>query len=282
VLCASTSSVWPRNVAGLQDLDTGPAHAYEERLVPGFLGPSASRVIDLADAREGEAVLDVACGTGIGLRLAARRARRLTRAEGVDLDPAMLAVAARAAELDGLAAEWHCASALELPLPERAFNLCLCLQGLQFFPDPAAALAEIRRVLRPGGRVVVSCWGPPVASVGHDALFRALERQGVDATKSSRGFSLGDQDILQHWVREAGFARVTASIVESPASFASVEDFVAANAAGSVASRFALAGLAPDHRERLLHDMQERLAPYTTQARALAWNVRAIVVRGST
>jgi ubiquinone/menaquinone biosynthesis C-methylase UbiE len=63
-----------------------------------------------------------------------------------------------AAKAEGVSAEWREGSAVELPLADAAFDVVLCRQGLQFFPDRPAALCEMHRVLAPGGRLVLSVW----------------------------------------------------------------------------------------------------------------------------
>ncbi len=92
----------------------------------------------------------MACGTGI----VARYATPLLGAEGsvvaLDVSPDMLAVARALPEPAGAAVEWQEGDATSLALPDSAFDLVLCQQGLQFFPDRAAAVREMRRVLAPG------------------------------------------------------------------------------------------------------------------------------------
>ena len=96
-------------------------------------------------------MLDAACGTGVVARYAAPRAGHVV---GVDVNAGMLAVAARIAPQ----LEWVQADVAALPFADGAFDLVLCEQGLQFMPDRAAALAELQRVLAPGGRIVASVW----------------------------------------------------------------------------------------------------------------------------
>ena len=81
-----------------------------------------------------------------------------------------------------------------MPFDVASFDLCLCLQGLQFLPDRTAGLAELRRVLKPTGRLVASIWGPLEANAGHRAVVAALERQGVDATAAKRACSFADPE----------------------------------------------------------------------------------------
>jgi len=103
-------------------------------------------------------VLDVACGTGVVTRAAAERVASGGRVAGIDLNPGMIAVARSLPPTAGAAIEWHEASALALPFADSGFDVVLCQQGLQFFPDKALALREMRRVLRPGGRLALSVW----------------------------------------------------------------------------------------------------------------------------
>jgi SAM-dependent methyltransferase len=137
-------------MSGWQLVDNS-AQAYERYLVPAIFTAFADELVE--DVMAGTRVLDVACGTGI---VARRAAARGATAVGVDLNEQMLAVA-RAA---GPAIEWVEADAADLPFPDGAFDVVLCEQGLQFMPDPAAAVAEMRRVLAPGGRLTASVWRP--------------------------------------------------------------------------------------------------------------------------
>ena len=130
-------------------LDTDSAEAYERYLVPAIFEPFARAPRRARRAqRTGERVLDAACGTGVVARYAAPRAGHVV---GADVNAGMLAVAARIAPQ----LEWVQADIAALPFEDGSFDLVLCQQALQFVPDHAAALAELRRVLAPGGHAVV-------------------------------------------------------------------------------------------------------------------------------
>jgi ubiquinone/menaquinone biosynthesis C-methylase UbiE len=101
-----------------------------------------------AALRPGERVLDVACGTGVVARLAARRVGPAGTVVGLDVNPGMLAVA-RATTPPGTVIDWHQAPAHAASLPASAFDVVTCQLGLPFFADQAAALAEMHRVLKP-------------------------------------------------------------------------------------------------------------------------------------
>jgi SAM-dependent methyltransferase len=135
------------------------AEIYQRELVPAVFGPWAPRVVELAELRPGLRVLDVACGTGVVARLAAEAISVEGRVAGLDLNPDMLAVAATLPAVAGASIEWVEGSAQALPFGEASFDVVCCQLGLQFFPDREGALREMKRVLAPGGRVVVMVWG---------------------------------------------------------------------------------------------------------------------------
>ena len=107
------------------------------------------------------------------------------RAVGIDIDPGVIELARQLSRGGETPMEWHCPSALEMPLESDVFDLALCLQGLQFFPDRLKGFAEIRRVLKPSGRLVASFWGPLESNKGHHVVVQGLERLGVDAAPQS-------------------------------------------------------------------------------------------------
>ena len=230
------------------------AQAYEHHLVPQIFGPWAALAIDLAAPKPGEAVLDAACGTGIGVRLVAPRVFPGGQLTGIDNDPGMVEVARQLADSDGITAEWHCESVLQLPFADAGFDLCLCLQGPQFVADPAAGLVEMRRVLKPSGRLIATMWCAMQHNKGHYALAQALQRQGL--TPATRPFSLGDHDEVRALVQQAGFGKVELQARERQATFPSVEAFVAGVAAGAPATRHALAQLAEDSKQQFIEDVQ--------------------------
>lgn len=183
------------------------AENYQRYFVPSIGGPLAEDLIAAADLRPGERVLDIACGTGVVARLAAERVGETGSVAGLDPNPGMLAVA-RAETPPGDRIDWHEASAEAMPLPDEAFDVVLCQMGLQFIPDKAAALAEMRRVLVGGGRVCLNVPGPRPALFGimADALARHLGPKAAGFVDLV--FSLHDADELAGLMRGAGFREV--------------------------------------------------------------------------
>src|SRR5262249_13647424 len=153
-------------------------------------------------------VLDIACGTGVVSRLAARRVAPDGTVTGLDLNESMLAVARRLPLPPGLTIDWRQSSALALPFVDGAFDVAFCQQGLQFFPDRLKALGVMRRVLTPTVRVGVSVWTrPPPCFVGQP---QGLARcRGADAAPSGgAAFSRGDAAERRGLLEDAGFCDV--------------------------------------------------------------------------
>ncbi len=131
-----------------------PGDIYERLMAPAIFAPWTRDLVALAAVRPGERVLDLACGTGVVARAVAVQPGGAGPIVGLDLNPGMLATA-RAVATD-LPIDWREGDATALPFADGAFEVVFCQQGLQFFPDKPAALAEVHRVLAPGGRVLLS------------------------------------------------------------------------------------------------------------------------------
>ena len=131
------------------------AETYEKYFVPAMFVPWADILLRHASPQPGERVLDVACGTGIVARLAAPLVGSKGQAVAVDVNPAMLAVARAHPAPSDATIHWQEGNAVALPFPDGAFDMVLCQHGLQFIPDRASAVREMRRVLAPGGRALV-------------------------------------------------------------------------------------------------------------------------------
>ena len=135
-----------------------------------------------------------------------------------------------------MAVEWREGSAVKLPLADAAFDVAFCQQSLQFFPDRVSALREIYRVLIPGGRLVLSVWGPIERSPGFAVLAEALRRHiGPDAgaLMTTGPFSLSDAEELRAIIAEASFKDITIYSAAKTLRFPSPDQFVLRYAAGS-------------------------------------------------
>jgi len=244
-------------------LDTAAAEAYEKYIVPAFMLPLLKDVIDTAAPQPGECVLDVACGTGIVARLVAPRVAPGGTVSNLDFDPAMIAVGRGLVECPpGVSMTWHCASALSMPFDDGAFDLVFCLNGLQFLPDYAAGLVEMRRVMKPGARLLVTVLSAVDRCKGHSLVLRGLERRGVDPTPMLKAFALADAGKLEALTGNAGFHGASIRALPARVRFPSARHFVEALAAGAVATRHALSRLREDQRTEFLNEMGEAFRQY--------------------
>jgi ubiquinone/menaquinone biosynthesis C-methylase UbiE len=197
----ATHSVYGQTYGG-----TAPEN-YQRYFVPVIGGPFAADLVAEAALHPGERVLDVACGTGVVARLAADGVGPSGSVAALDLNPAMLSVA-RSIASSGAAIRWYESSAESIPLPDDSFDVVFCQLGLQFVADQIGALREMRRVLAPGGRVLVST---PPPNAFFDMLDDAFARHvGSEAAGFVRiVFTLNDPATIERLFREAGFEDVT-------------------------------------------------------------------------
>jgi ubiquinone/menaquinone biosynthesis C-methylase UbiE len=229
----------------------------------------------------GERGIDIACGTGVVTRVAATRVGRTGRIVGLDINAGMLAVAnSHANAADSAPIEWLEADAQAIPLPDASFDVALCQQGLQQFPDRPAALREVRRVLTEDGRLALSVWSRIEGNPGMAALVAGLERHVGDAAANNRRapFALGDANALRALLEEAGFRQIQLHTLTEFARFPSPEALVEAQLAATPLST--LGTLDDDARRAIVRDVRADLRRYVTDGRfavpmeahiALAW-----------
>jgi SAM-dependent methyltransferase len=121
------------------------------------LKPVAEHVVSLAGVRTGERLLDVATGTGNGALVAARRGAIVT---GLDASPRLIEVAGQRAAGERLDVSFLVGDMHDLPFDGGSFDCALSVFGVIFAADPARAVAELARVLAPGGRALITAWVP--------------------------------------------------------------------------------------------------------------------------
>ncbi len=182
------------------------AAAYEP-LWQGPLAPAHAALLAAAALRPGQRVLDVACGTGLVTLRAALAVGPDGRVLGVDIASRMVetaALRARARQVGN--AGFARMEAERLALPDATFDVVLCAFGLMYVPQPEEALREMRRVLRPGGRIVVAVWGER-ARCGFAPLFEIVDSE-VESEVCPLFFRLGQGDALARLCADAGLERI--------------------------------------------------------------------------
>ena len=200
------------------------AEAYESAFVPRLFGEWAHLLVGSVDLETGKRVLDVACGTGIVARVAAEKLGDPGKIVGLDLNQAMLDVARRL----GPKIEWRQGDAANLPFSDNSFDFVFCQAALMFFPEPAAALREMGRVVDPNGTVAIQVWDRTVDQPAYRPFIEVAARHaGADAVAIlSAYFGLGDVDALGELFKQAGLLVSEIRTETTIMRFASVEEFV--------------------------------------------------------
>jgi ubiquinone/menaquinone biosynthesis C-methylase UbiE len=243
--------------------------AYERYVAAALFEPWAELLLDTVVVGEGAEVLDVASGTGVVARAAARRVGGHGRIVASDFSPAILA-RSEAVDLPVGSApmEFVEASAEELPFGDASFDAVLCQQGLQFFPAQPEAVAEMRRVLRPGGVVGIAVW-----AVGHPLVPFGVYCEELVAVGAEppfpRAFDVSTYEMSLESVRllveGAGLTEISARVEELEVSWPDA----ATAAAGVLGTPYAaaLAALSTEQRQRYHAAVLSRFASNTADGR---------------
>jgi SAM-dependent methyltransferase len=226
-------------------------------------------LLNRAALHPGDRVLDLATGPGgAGLAAAPRVA---PRGEVVlsDVAEEMTVIAGERAAARGLVNVSARVLDIEaIAEPDASYDVVLCREGLMFALDPARAVGEIRRVLRPGGRVAVAVWGPrarnPWLGVVFDAVSAQVERP-VPPPGIPGPFALEDAERLRGLFRDSGFESVEVTEHATPLRASSFDEWW--NRTSSLAGPLAaiIAALPSDAAAELRTRLQQAVEPYQTE-----------------
>ena len=224
------------------------------------------RMLELTAVGRGDRVLELACGPGGLGRAAAARGADVVLS---DVAAEMTAIALERA--DGLHnVEGRVLDVEDIDEPDESYDVVLCREGLMFAADPARAAAEIRRVLRPGGRLAVAVWGlrerNPWLGLVFDAVAAQLGRQ-VPPPGGPGPFSLADG--LDTLLAEAGFADVTVGELAVPLRAGSFDEWWARTTALAGPLAAILPSLPDAARAALRSRLHEATRAYRTPSGGL-------------
>lgn len=236
------------------------AETYESKFVPALFAEWAPHLVNAAGVAPGQAVLDVACGTGIVARTAADLMGMQGRVVGVDVNDAMLTVARRVRP----DIEWQPGDVADLPFADGAFDVVLCQMALMFFPDRARAFREMRRVVTAAGTVAVLVPAALSSQPAYAPFVAMAARHAGPDTLSLLGtyFVCGDLAELAALVESAGLRVVETRTRLGRARFDSVDAFVAAEVKGTPLSE----RVSDEVYQRIRAEAREVLRPFTTPA----------------
>lgn len=226
------------------------------------VAPAQRLLIEMAALRRGERVLDIACGTGLVSFAAAEIVGPDGYVLGTDISAGMVERARGRAESHGMRqVQFERADAEETNLPATVFDAALCSLGLMYVPDPVAALAAMRRSLKPRGRASVAVWGRR-DRCGWAGIFPVVDAR-VQSEVCPAFFQLGTADALRIAMEAAGLTHVETGRITTRLDYETPEDALgAAFYGGPVAlaySRFDERTRAEAHEEYLAS-----IEPYRT------------------
>ena len=229
------------------------AAAHYEQFWAAQLLPAQDLLMELAALREGERVLDVACGTGLVSFRAANVVGPLGRLAATDISEEMVAAIGAEAARRGVTGDFRRMDAEVLDFPDASFDAVLCALGLMYVAEPSNALREMHRVLAPGGRAVAAVWGAR-KNCGWAEIFPIVERR-VASEVCPLFFMFGGAGALEYAFEHAGFTNVRTERISVPLVYPTAHDAIgAAFAGGPVAlaySRFDEAERDSAHAEYL-------------------------------
>lgn len=181
-----------------------------DRWLP-YIEPVGDRLIELADIKPGQAILDIACGTGEPALTIARRFGPQVTVTGVDASPAMIERAAQKAAAESLAhLNYRVMPAERLDVPGGHFDRVVSRFGLMLFDDSLAGAREMWRVLRPGGRAAIAVWGVLSQMNSVYPLWRLLPDYlpAAERPPEPRMTSLGEPGALESVLTNAGWSGI--------------------------------------------------------------------------
>jgi SAM-dependent methyltransferase len=271
----------PSAAPALRPFARSVGEIHQRHLVPALFEPWTRPVLDAANVSDALRVADIACGTGVLTRAAACRAGTRGFVVGADANEEMLAVA-RSRILRTAAAStqasivWQHAQPDRLPFADESFDAVVCQFGLMFFADRVAAIREMNRILRPGGRMVLTVWDTVELSAGFSAELQLLQVIcGPDvAAGLALAYSLGEPTLLRAVFRQAGIPRISITTRECTVRFPSPRFWIYARIKGStLATRV-------EHTQftHLLEAADRALAPFAARDGKVAFAAAGHVI----
>lgn len=250
------------------------AQAYESLFVPALFGQWTKDMVNAAQLKAGQKVLDIACGTGVLARAIATHTSPGGYVAAIDPNPGMLTVA-REFRPD---IDWREGMAENLPFLDRSFDAVLSQFGLMFFQDRAQSLREMLRVLKSPGRLVVAVWDSIENIPGYSTQLGLIERMaGQAAAEASRApFILGNRDDLVALFQEAGATSVDVTTQRGTARFPSIQVMVEAELSGWLPVMGV--NLAEELVHEILREAESALGSYATPDGTMIFDVTAHVV----
>jgi SAM-dependent methyltransferase len=250
-----------------------------------LLRPVADILVERARPKPGERIIDVGCGSGATAIALAQKVGPSGHVLGVDVSGPMLAQARRSAPA-GLPVEFKLADATVYPFDAGSFDLVASRFGVMFFADPAMSFANIRKALRPSGRLAFICWREPRDNPFFMAPLQAVYKHAPKlpqlGPEDPGPFSFASEQRVHRILGAAGFAGIEMERCDLPLDTAigrGLDTAVQSALDIGPASR-ALAEQPPDVVAAATHSIREALAPFVSgQSVLLPASIWAVTAR---
>ncbi len=203
---------------------------YDQHIAPAVSAPWYPLLIKAGLPYMRDAIADIGCATGSFLLHLADHKKISNKVQlvGIELNPAMLAVAKEKFSTSKNSISWVETDAKSLPFPNAYFNLVYCQQSIQYFEDKIESLKEIHRVIDVGGALIATTWSNIENCIGYKCLSDAMSKIVGDGAKSNlyAPFSYPNPVIFKKLAENVGFKSVTVQIIDNFVRFPSIKEFV--------------------------------------------------------
>ena len=260
------------SLSALKTKPTNPALIYHQQFVPALFAQWGPRLARQADVQPGKVVLDVGCGTGV-LASAAADIAGDDGVTGTDINPEMLEVAVHQRPT----IDWLQAPAEDLPFADASFDTVVSQFALMFFDSRAKGLAEMWRVLKPGGTLLVAVCDGVHRSPGYAVFAEVLNSLfGAEVAEAFRApFSAGSVDHLYQLAEEAGLAAPHIEQKLGTVEFDTIGDMIATERA----CIFTLGGILDDAQfKRLAIEAEVAFRDFVTSTGTVAFTMPALTM----
>jgi ubiquinone/menaquinone biosynthesis C-methylase UbiE len=199
------------------------ASGYYEAYWQKQLYPAQQKLLELANIKNGDKIIDIACGTGLVSFPAAELAGENGFVMANDISDKMVEMGAAIAKEKNLSnISFQRMDAEELEVEDNSYNIALCALGLMYFPDPLKAIKEMYRLLKPGGHAVVAVWGQR-KNCGWAEVFEIVDRR-VASEVCPMFYNLGNEGTLQQYMNAGGFKDISTVRINTLLNYSSGEE----------------------------------------------------------
>jgi ubiquinone/menaquinone biosynthesis C-methylase UbiE len=244
-----------------------------ERLMGRWSRRVGIQFLDWLALPKGLQCLDVGCGNGA---LSEELATHVAPSELVGVDPSEEQLAFAKIREGAKFAQFRVGDAQALPFPDRSFDVAIMALVISFVSDPAKAVSEMARVVRPGGCVATYMWDVTANSQPHGPCYATMSALGIPI--ASRPSNASEIDVMRSLWTQAGMAAIETRTIEIPVTFSDFEDFWDSNSTPAGPVGKAIEKLSAADRERVRSHLREHLPK--DGAGRITFQARANAVKG--